>query len=331
MSPKTSNAAPLNNSFNKSDKGRRTFLKTACGITGGLMMTGGISNILPGKTSEEKPDAAQSPELMPKIRIGNYEVSRLVLGANPIWGYSYQGKLMGKFMVDYFNDDNIVKLLHQSERAGINTFQTSFPKRFPNVWKRYLDEGGKMNLIILYAPGEITVKEAATYKPMAIVHHGGVTDNYWRNNKFQLVHDFVKEVKDTGILAGVSCHEPDVIDKITQEDWENDLFMACFYEMTRPADEWNKMLGFKPILDVFSPNDPVRMCQSIRQTKKPCLGFKILAGGWAAGRPEQTEQTFKFAFQNIKPSDGVIVGMLPVFDDQVSENAKCTIKYGQGV
>jgi len=35
-----------------------------------------------------------------------------------------------------------------------------------------------------------------------------------------------------------------------------------------------------------------------------------------------------YAFQNIKPSDGVIVGMLPVFSDQVTENAGYTIKYG---
>jgi hypothetical protein len=305
-------------------QGRRAFLKKACGISAALMAGGLPASASPEAIVEEVPS---SPSI-PKVRMGDHLVSRLVLGANPVWGYSYQGELMSKFMVNYYNDDNIVKLFHQSERAGINTFQTNFTKRFPNVWKRYRDEGGKMNLVILYHPSEVTVKEAAKYNPIAIVHHGGVTDRYWRENRFQLVHDFVREVKDAGVLAGVSCHEPDVIDKITEDQWENDLFMACLYVMSRPEAEWKKILGFKPIQDTFYPNDPERMCQSIRKTKKPCLGFKILAGGWAAGSPEKTERAFQYAFQNIKASDGVIVGMLPAFDDQVSENAKYTIRYG---
>ncbi|GAG00719.1 unnamed protein product, partial [marine sediment metagenome] len=145
--------------------------------------------------------------------------------------------------------------------------------------------------------------------------------------KFQKVHDYVKEVKDTGVMAGVSCHKPEVIEKISEEDWENDLFMACFYEITRSKEEWKKMLGFTPFQYIFHDNDPKRMCRAIRSARKPVLGFKILAGGWAADRKELTEKAFKFAFQNIKASDGVIVGMLPAFDDQVSENVKYTVKY----
>ena len=325
MSPK--HPVPDGHSHEHASQGRREFLRHACGVSA-VLMAGG----LPAHASLRAPDGnapASSP--MPQVRLGDHLVSRLVLGANPIWGYSYQGELMSKFMVNYYNDDNIVKLFHQSERAGINTFQTNFDKRFPNVWKRYRDEGGKMNLVILYSPKEVTVKEAAKHNPIAIVHHGGVTDNYWRNNKFQLVHDFVKEVKDTGLLAGVSCHEPEVIDRITDEDWENDLFMACFYVMSRQEADWKKVLGFKPIQVTFYPSDPERMCGSIRRTKKPCLGFKILAGGWSAGNSKQTEQAFQYAFQNIKASDGVIVGMLPVFDDQIGENAKYAIQYGSSL
>ena len=299
-------------------------MKQACGVSAALA-AGGLTASAGRKEAGGKASTSGS---MPLVRIGSHSVSRLVLGANPIWGYSYQGELMSKFMVNYYNDDNIIKLFRQSEQAGINTFQTNFDKRFPNVWNRYRDEGGKMNLIILYHPKEVTVKEAAKHNPIAIVHHGGVTDNYWRNNKFQLVRDFVKEVKDTGLLAGVSCHEPDVVDRVTEEDWENDLFMACFYVMSRQEADWRKVLGFKPIQTTFYPGDPERMCLVMRRTRKPCLGFKILAGGWAAGKPQQTEQAFQYAFQNIKASDGVIVGMLPAFEDQISENAKYTIQYG---
>lgn len=300
---------------------RRSFLKTACGVTGGLM-AGGLPMIGNANPAETKLNL-QSPDAMPKIKLGSHSISRLVLGANPVWGYSYQGKLMGKFMVDYYTDDNIVKLFHDAERVGISLFQTNLSERLPLVWNRYRDEGGTMKLLILESTNT-AIKNALSLKPIAISHHGGVTDSHWKNGKMQMVKDFVKEVKDAGLLAGVSCHMPVVIDELTQQGWENDFFMACFYVMTRPGDDWKKMYGFAPIHTMFDGSDPERMCSSVRQTPKPCLGFKIMAGGWA-----DPEKAFKFAFENIKPSDGVIVGFLPRFDDQLGQNAQLTIKYGR--
>jgi hypothetical protein len=99
--------------------------------------------------------------------------------------------------------------------------------------------------------------------------------------------------------------------------------------MSRREEDWKKVLGYKPVQSTFYPPDPERMCRSIRSTTKPCLAFKILAGGWGAGSAKQTEESFKYAFQNIKPGDGVIVGMLPAFDDQLAENASYTSKWGQ--
>lgn len=301
---------------------RRSFLKTACGVTGGLM-AGGLPMMGNANPAETKLNV-QSPDAMPKMKLGNHSVSRLALGANPVWGYSYQGKLMGQFMVDYYTDDNIVKLFHDAERVGITTFQTNFSKRLPGVWNRYRDEGGKMDLLILYETKNATMKGSLALKPIAMAHHGGVTDSYWKSGQMQKVRDFIKEVKDAGILAGVSCHMPEVIDELTQKDWENDFFMGCFYVMTRSTDDWKKMYGFAPIHTMFDGSDPERMCRSIRQTPKPCWGFKIMAGGWA-----DPEKAFKFAFENIKPTDGVILGFLPRFDDQLSQNAQLTIKYGR--
>ena len=63
------------------------------------------------------------------------------------------------------------------------------------------------------------------------------------------------------------------------------------------------------------------MCAMIRRTRKPCLAFKILAAGRRCGSPEDVRRAFEFAFQNIKATDGVIVGMYPRYTDQISENA----------
>ncbi len=40
------------------------------------------------------------------------------------------------------------------------------------------------------------------------------------------------------------------------------------------------------------------------------------------------ERCFKFAFESIKPTDGVIVGMFPVYCDEVHDNAVYTRNFG---
>ncbi len=63
------------------------------------------------------------------------------------------------------------------------------------------------------------------------------------------------------------------------------------------------------------------MTRVIRQTRKTCLAFKILAAGRLADPAEAREKAFRFAFENIKAQDAVIVGMYPRFKDEVRENA----------
>jgi len=69
------------------------------------------------------------------------------------------------------------------------------------------------------------------------------------------------------------------------------------------------------------------MTKVARQVDQPCLGFKILAAGRMCNRQQKVEAAFRFAFENLKPTDGVIVGMYPRYHDQISENAEYTRKF----
>jgi hypothetical protein len=164
--------------------------------------------------------------------------------------------------------------------------------------------------------------------PIAMVHHGGVTDGLFRAGKHQQVRDFVKKVHDHGMLAGVSSHCPDHIKRVADEGWENDLFMTCFYHLSRPAEEQKKLLGRVTVGEPFFDTDPIEMTNVVRQVKQPCLGFKILAAGRVCNSKPSIHRAFKFAFQNIKPIDGVIVGMFPRYSDEVSEDAECARVFG---
>jgi hypothetical protein len=167
--------------------------------------------------------------------------------------------------------------------------------------------------------------------PIAIVHHGGATDRLFRDGKSQQVHDFVNRVRDAGVLAGVSAHNPDNIRRVADEGWQVDLFMCCFYYLTRTPEEFEKMppVVTEQIGYSFFASDPSTMTEVIRQVETPCLGFKILAAGRRCGHKHTVREAFQFAFEHVKPTDGVIVGMYPRFDDEMRDNAQYTRQFGR--
>jgi hypothetical protein len=71
------------------------------------------------------------------------------------------------------------------------------------------------------------------------------------------------------------------------------------------------------------------MTEVVRQVRQPCLGFKILGAGRLCADQQTVRAAFQFAFEHIKPTDGVIVGMFPWCFDEVSANAQYTRELGK--
>ncbi|MDH7570740.1 MAG: hypothetical protein QHJ73_14260 [Armatimonadota bacterium] len=272
---------------------------------------------------------------MPTISLGPHSVSRLIVGANPVLGISYMGTLMGRFMSEYFSVDNIERLLLRCQEVGINTWQTSWHEKIEQSLIRLRDRGRPMHWIFLAYGEHVENPQAlaelvARFRPIAILYHGGVADRLFREGRLEEVHDFIKRVQDLGVLAGTSAHNPEVIRYAEEKGWNADLYMACFYQLTRtPEEVAREVKGEVPLWGSFLPGDPERMCAVVREVKRPCLVFKILAGGRRAETPEQTAASFEYAFRSIKAVDGVIVGMFPRFRDEPAENAELTRRYGE--
>jgi hypothetical protein len=129
-------------------------------------------------------------------------------------------------------------------------------------------------------------------------------------------------VRDSGVLVGLSTHDPAFLQEVESQSWDVDFFMTALYHLTRSQEDYEKILGQRPIGEVYLPSDPPRMGKAIRQTRKPCLAYKVLAAGRLTDTPKQVEQAFRTAFELIKPSDGMIIGMYPRYFDQVADNAE---------
>ena len=123
-------------------------------------------------------------------------------------------------------------------------------------------------------------------------------------------------------MVGVGSHNPEVISLVEEQGWDVDFYAGCVYNRTRTEDQWKQMLHgemMEMATDIYMRSDPARMYKVLRQTRKPCFAFKILAAGRVEGRA--VDQAFQTAFESIKPSDGIFVGLFPKFRDEVRENA----------
>jgi hypothetical protein len=134
------------------------------------------------------------------------------------------------------------------------------------------------------------------------------------------VREFLKIVRDSGVMVGLSTHNPQVVEIVESEGWDVDYYQTCLYRVTRTPEEARKEFGEAPLGEIYYEKDPERMCKVIRQTAKPCLAFKLLGAGRLINNKASIEKAFRFALGNIKPGDAVIVGMYPRFSDQVREN-----------
>ena len=282
-----------------------------------------------GKVPEAKPGPA-----LPTVSVGKYKVSRLIAGANPIYGYSHFNYVFSAHMTDYHTTDRVLAFLKEMERAGLNTWQASWSERLENDWLKYKEMGGKLQLFMLSRPGfnkePEMLKRAIKLKPMGIAQHGGTTNELWDKGQFDKSLDYLKRIRDTGAMVGLSCHNPREVEYAEEKGWDVDYYMTCVYERHRTKAELEQLLGQAPIPvgEVYLPNDPPRMYKMIRQTRRTCLAFKILAAGRLSEHPEWVEQAFRETFAAIKPGDAVIVGMYDRESDQPAENAELVRRFG---
>ena len=260
--------------------------------------------------------------------LGEHKISRLICGSNPFLGYSYLGPHTDKQMKDYYTKERVVELLLKCEQEGITAHQSSSRHDYISGLR---ESGSNIKVFTLSSNRDNINSDIDNADPIALVHHGGVSDRLFAEGKSDIVHDYVKSVKDNGIMAGVSAHNPDVIKKIADEDWDIDFFMTCFYHLTRKMVQPESL----PTLPVssyhFFKDDPKVMTSVIRQVKQPCLAFKILGAGRLCSNQEEVIAAFKFAFDNLKPTDGIIVGLFPWYFDEINANAGYTKEYGTQV
>jgi hypothetical protein len=198
------------------------------------------------------------------------------------------------------------------------------------------------------------IKDMAALGPIGIHYSAAGADDIWRRGQFDKVREWCKMVRDTGCLVGVNGHFPEMFMKMEDEGWDVDFYEPFVYRFGRTNAEWEELFKSNPDLaplEVGQPptegnsdyyggeiawvrGDPPKMLKVIKQVKTPCLAFKILASGnlMANAQPKLQQETvearYKYVFENIKSTDGVVVAMWNKYEDQYALNKEYVVKYG---
>ena len=290
---------------------RRRFLQSAAAVAAG--MTGSSLNSY---------GQAAAAAALPTVRFGKHEISRLVLGSNQFYGYSHFNRLLDETMREWYTHDRIDEVMKRCEQQGINAYQYAHSERAAPDLERYQARGGGMKLIAVNLTKSPIEEVARIIKPAGLYYHGERTDVLFREGKMDAAREFTKQVRQLGVMVGIGTHKPEVVELVEEQGWDVDFYLLCAYNRTRTRDELQKLLGHVPVQpsEVYLEEDLARTYRVIRQTKRTCFVFKILAAGRLSS-PQQVDAAFKTAFDGIKPQDCVVVGMYPRYIDEVKENA----------
>ncbi|MBI5282207.1 MAG: hypothetical protein HY858_11040 [Candidatus Solibacter usitatus] len=271
------------------------------------------------------PEAKAGP-LLPTVPFGKYKLTRLIAGANTIYGYSHFNYLFSAHMGEYHTTARVIAFLKELEHAGLNTWQASWSERLETDWLQYKEQGGKLQLLVLSRPDFNNTPEilprVAKLKPMGIAQHGAATNRFWDMGQLDKSLDYLKRIRDLGVMAGFSCHNPLEVEYAEEKGWDIDYFMTSLYYMNRPRKEFEKILGQVPLGEIYLPSDPPRMMTTIRKATKPCLTYKVLAAGRSVNSPKEVKERMTVALNGIKPTDPVIIGLYQRFNDQIGQTAQ---------
>ncbi len=286
-------------------------------------------------TAGSKPKTDINPADMPKGKIGNVSMSRLLIGGNLMGGWAHSRDLMyaSQLFKQYNTEAKIFETLELCQACGIDTIQMD-----PRCWdpivnynKSHSTPMQTMTCIPFMedktAMNE-TIKREVDKGATLIYSHGGVTDSHMmKGGSMDVIAQMVDLIKAQGAPAGVGGHSLNMPIECEKQKVNNDFYVKTFhidrYWSATPAGQREEYDWMRPNKDndhnrnndSMWCNDPEETAAFMEKVEKPWVAFKVMAAG--AINPQIA---FPYAFKN--GADFVIAGM---FDFQVETDVKIAV------
>lgn len=259
-------------------------------------------------------------EKVPKGKIGNLEISRLICGGNLVTGASHSRDLIyvDGLMKKYFTTEKVWETFRLCEACGINSALVRTDSNTVKLIHKYWKLGGKIQWLAqaktIQTDEDVTINaQLAIENGASAVYIQGDNSDVWvHEGRFDLFDKWFSRFQGKGIPIGVGAHELDVVQAMEAKGYPVDFYMKTIHDnnyWSYQPDE-PKVRTIKNNNDNYWCREPEETAKFMETVGKPWIGFKVLAAG--AIKPEHG---FKYAFE--KGADFVCVGM---FDFQVVED-----------
>ena len=306
---------------------RRRFIKKSLLTSAGSALA---LQVNPGKIlaqdTAEQPTTAQNrltPKArLPKGRIEDLRVSRLLLGGNLLTHFTHSRdlKYVYNLTAHYNTEEKILETMAVAEAHGIDTLVIHTAPGIMSVLKKYrYERGGKMKWIIcptapveaqLKAYGE-QVRQLADEGTDAIYLWGVHADRLVSQGKVNLIAKAVEIAKDFGVPSGVGAHDLRVIKEYEENKINADFYIKTLHHHNYPtAPKPNELTTAVAEVPGYWCKNPREVVDFMKGVEKPWIAFKVMA----AGAIPPTD-AFHYAFEN--GADHVLAGM---FDFEIAED-----------
>jgi hypothetical protein len=318
---------------------RRNLLKglAALPFVGGFSLVSSAAGMLSKDqgylTDEAKASLKNLKGVLPKGKLGKHEISRLVLGCNPMGGWSHSRDLryVGQLSKHWHTETKMKETWAIAEQAGINFCNlVEFQYKAFNEFKK--ETGSKMLNVCQCSIGSADdrlkpVKKAVADGADFIYIQGENSDGLAKTNSIDVLLKTVDYIRSQGMLAGVGAHSIKTIQASLNVGVRPDFYYKTFhhdrYWSATPREFRKEYPSYpmKPVTDRNEWNDNMwdqfydQTIEVFNKIEVPFFGFKVLAAGAI-----QTSDGIRWAYEN--GADFVCLGM---YDFQVVEDVNTTI------
>ena len=268
---------------------------------------------------------------LPKGRIGNLEISRLILGNNLIGGWAHARDLIyaSELFKAYNNERKVFETLALAEQSGITMMNIVNPQ-YPVFHKYQRIMGGKLQTICQTFPTEkdlFTDIDKSIDNGVATPYlQGAVCDRFVKAGRLDIIAECLEHIRKQGYPAGIGSHSIQVPIACQNAGIKPDYYVkTCHHENYwsatpremreeftvdgMPSPDHNRF--HDNMFDLF-PEQTIEVMGGI---DVPWIAFKVLAGG--AIHPNDG---FRYAFNS--GADFLFVGM---FDFQIVKDVNIAI------
>ncbi len=241
---------------------------------------------------------------MEKVKLGDLEASRFILGGNPFSGFSHQSRRADDEQRHWYTCERIKATYREAERVGITTHIGRADHHITRVLMEHWDEGGTIQWIAQTCPEIGSPRRGALngirFGAKAAFVHGGQMDHYLMHGRLDEIPAVIDMIHDAGLPAGVAGHTPEVFEW-AEEHLDCDFYLCSYYN---PVARGQSPENLGPREEKYDRADRDRMTATIQRLSKPAVHYKILA----AGRHDPRE-AFQYAASKMRPGDAACIGI----------------------